>query len=107
MFSVKVKHHSEMSKQAKRTLVFLCIAELLAMSLWFAGTAVLPQLAREWNVGLNVTSWLTLAVQLGFVFGALAASVLNLSDVFSAPRLVVVCTVLAAVANAVFALTAT
>lgn len=77
------------------------------MSLWFAGTAVLPELAREWQAGLNVTSWLTLAVQLGFVTGALLSSVLNLSDVFSAPRLVAICAVLAAIANAVFAFAAT
>jgi MFS family permease len=89
-----------------RVLILLALAELMAMSLWFTGTAVLPQLVRQWNAGLAVGSWLTTAVQLGFVAGALLSALLNLSDVFSAPRLVVVSAVLAAAANAGFALVA-
>ncbi len=77
------------------------------MSLWFAGTAVLPQLARVWGAGIGVTSWLTLAVQLGFVTGALLSAIFNLADVFHAPRLVVISMIAAAAANFGFALTAT
>ena len=33
-----------------RTLALLAIAELLGMSLWFSGSAVVPALAREWNL---------------------------------------------------------
>ena len=73
------------------------------MSLWFAGTAVLPQLAQQWRAGLGVTAWLTLAVQLGFVLGALLSAVFNLADVFSAPRLLVVSTIAAALFNLGFA----
>ena len=76
------------------------------MSLWFAGTAVLPQLAAVWGVGLGVISWLTLAVQLGFVTGALLSAILNLADIFHAPRLVVFSMLAAAAANLGFALTA-
>lgn len=76
------------------------------MSLWFAGTAVLPQLAMVWRTGLGVTSWLTLAVQLGFVTGALLAAIFNLADVFHAPRLVMISMIAAAFANTGFALTA-
>lgn len=89
-----------------RTLTLLSLAELLAMSLWFAGTAVLPQLANEWHAGLALTSWLTLAVQLGFVTGALLSATLNLADVFSAPRVFVISSLLAAFANAMFGATA-
>jgi MFS family permease len=90
-----------------RVLVLLSLAELLAMSLWFTGTAVLPQLARAWNAGLSVTAWLTIAVQLGFVAGALLIAVLNLADVLSAPRLFVASALLAAAANAAFGSAAT
>lgn len=89
-----------------RTLTLLSLAELLAMSLWFAGTAVIPQLANEWHAGLALTSWLTLAVQLGFVTGALLSATLNLADVFSAPRVFAISALLAAFANAMFAATA-
>ena len=34
-----------------RALAYLSIAELLALSLWFSATAVLPALAREWKLG--------------------------------------------------------
>ncbi len=89
---------------ATTTLILLCVAELLAMSLWFAGTAVLPQLAQQWHAGLGVTAWLTLAVQLGFVLGALLSAIFNMADVFSAPRVLVVSAVAAAIFNLGFAM---
>lgn len=88
-------------------LILLSLAELLAMSLWFAGTAVLPQLAAIWAAGLGVTSWLTLAVQLGFVTGALLSAIFNLADIFPAPRLVVISMIAAGAANVGFAFAAT
>src|SRR3954462_13273863 len=89
-----------------RTLALLALAELLAMSLWFTGTAVLPELMRRWSGGLGLGSWLTIAVQLGFVAGALLIAIFNLSDVFRAPRIFVVCAVAAAASNALFAFVA-
>jgi MFS family permease len=86
-----------------RTLVLLAIAELLAMSLWFTGTALLPELARRWNAGLGLASWLTTAVQIGFVAGALLSAVFNLADVFRPARIFVICALAGAVANAAFA----
>ena len=91
---------------SSKILSLLCIAELLALSLWFSGTAVLPQLAAQWHAGTNVTSWLTLAVQLGFVCGALLSATFNLADILKAPRLVAVCMVLGAACNVGFALSA-
>lgn len=73
------------------------------MSLWFSGTAVLPQLAQQWHAGLGVAAWLTLAVQLGFVLGALLSAIFNFADVLSAPRVLVVSTVAAAIFNLGFA----
>src|SRR5215467_6784239 len=97
-----ISEHS--APRRNRVLILLATAELLAMSLWFTGTAVLPQLVRQWHASLAVGSWLTTAVQLGFVAGALISALLNLSDIFSAPRVAVACALLAAAANAGFAL---
>ncbi len=72
------------------------------MSLWFTGTAVLPQLSLLWASGIAVSSWLTIAVQLGFVAGALIISILNLSDIFRPTRVFVVCALAAAAVNAAF-----
>src|SRR3954463_8956420 len=95
-----------MDSRAKRTLIVLSVAELLAMSLWFAGTAVLPQLAQIWKTDLGVSAWLTLAVQLGFVLGALLLATFNISDVFHAPRVLAISAVAGALCNAGFAFTA-
>ena len=65
------------------TLLSLSLAELLAMSLWFSASAVTPVLMREWGLTGGQAAWLTMAVQLGFVAGALAVSILNLADRFS------------------------
>jgi MFS family permease len=64
-----------------RALGLVAVAELLAMSLWFSATAAAPELASEWSLTASETAWLTIAVQLGFVAGALLSSVLTLSDV--------------------------
>jgi hypothetical protein len=59
------------------------VAELLAMSLWFSGSAVAPALRSEWGLSESGGAWLTLAVQLGFVAGTLVSALGNLPDVFS------------------------
>lgn len=71
-----------------RTLLLLALAELLAMGLWFSATAVVPALTRHWAIGATQAAWLTMAVQLGFVTGALASAVTNLPDLVE-PRKVV------------------
>lgn len=64
-----------------RALVLVGIAELFAMTLWFSGTAVGPELAAAWNLSTAETAWLTNAVQLGFVVGALLSASLTIADV--------------------------
>lgn len=93
---------SESKKRARRMLWVVAAAELLAGSLWFAGTLAIPALREVWQANLATASWLTMAVQLGFVVGALAAAVFNLPDVFSASKVFAVSSVAAAVANALF-----
>jgi MFS family permease len=83
-----------------RTLALLALAELLAMSVWFSASAVVPQLTAEWGLSGAQQSWLTMSVQVGFVAGALLSAILNLADRLPAQRLFAVCAVLAAGANA-------
>jgi MFS family permease len=70
-----------------RALALLAAALVLAMTTWFSATAVVPQLRDEWSLGDNEAAWLTIAVQLGFVAGALLSAALTLPDVVS-PRIV-------------------
>ncbi len=65
----------------------LAAAELLAMSLWFSATAVVPALMDHWQVSSGQAAWLTMSVQLGFVAGAVASALLNIADLLS-PRIV-------------------
>ncbi len=83
-----------------RILVLLSAAELLAMSLWFAATAVAPQLAARWQLSAPQAGWLTTVVQLGFVAGTATAAVLNLADLIPARRYFAGAALLAAAANA-------
>lgn len=91
-----------------RILMLLAIAELLAMSLWFVGSVIMGDApvasGAIFDRWIALRSWLTIAVQLGFVAGALSIAFFNLSDHFKAPRVFAACSVLAAVANAAVAL---
>jgi hypothetical protein len=80
-------------------LALVSSAELLAMGLWFSGSAVAPQLAREWSLSSAQVSWLTMSVQLGFVAGALASALLNIPDRVPVRALVGSGTALAALAS--------
>ncbi|HKV07655.1 MAG TPA: MFS transporter, partial [Thermoanaerobaculia bacterium] len=78
----------------------LAASVLLAMTVWFSASAVLPQLTAEWNLSDALRSWLTMSVQIGFVVGALLSAVLNLSDRIPAHRLFAVSALAAALSNA-------
>src|SRR5215471_12039526 len=90
-----------------RALLLLSLAELLAMSLWFTGTAVLPQVQTMWHSGLELAAWLTIAVQIGFSLGALMFALFNISDIYSPISVFVVSACAAAAANAAFISAAT
>lgn len=83
-----------------RMLALLSLAELLGMSLWFAGSAVAPQLQARWQLSGSEVGWLTTMVQLGFVAGTALSAMLNLADIIPARRLFASAAFLGAVANA-------
>src|SRR5437773_7932031 len=83
-----------------RMLTILATAELFGMSLWFAASAVSPQLAQSWSLTRGEAAWLTTIVQLGFVCGTAAAAVLNLADVLPSRWYFAVAAIIGAAANA-------
>jgi MFS family permease len=83
-----------------RTLALLTSAELLGMSLWFAASAVAPQLAERWSLGAGQAAWLTTIVQLGFVCGTALAALLNLADILPSRLFFAVAALAGATANA-------
>jgi MFS family permease len=78
----------------------LAIAMTLAMTTWFSATAVLPQLRFLWAVPSSEIAWLTAAVQVGFIVGAIVAALTNLSDLGRPQVVVFVSAIGAATANA-------
>lgn len=84
----------------RRALVVIAGSQLLVLTLWFSASAVAPQLERAWALSAGETAGLTLAVQIGFVAGALASALGNAADVIPARRLFLASAVAGAGANA-------
>lgn len=80
-------------------LSILAIAMLLAMTTWFSATAVVPQLAQHWEISTGRAAWLTIAVQIGFVLGALGSALFNLADRVAPRRLMLLGALGAGAAN--------
>jgi MFS family permease len=89
-----------------RALLLISIAIFFAMSLWFGVSAVGPQIAQEWHLDAGTTTWLTLAVQLGFVAGTLISATINLADIIHPRPLIALCALIGAITNAIFAFAA-
>jgi MFS family permease len=87
-----------------RALALLAAAELLAMTLWFSASAVGPELAAAWDLSAAETAWLTNAVQLGFVVGAVLSAALTVSDVVAPRYLFAASAAVGALATALIAL---
>ena len=81
-------------------LALLSTAELLGMSLWFAASAVAPQLSEVWDVDSTQAGWLTTIVQLGFVTGTAVTAALNLADIVPSRLLFASAALAGAIANA-------
>jgi len=81
-------------------LAALALAMLLGMTTWFSATAVVPQLEAIWAITPGQAAWLTIAVQLGFVIGALGSAILNIADLIAPRRLMLYGATGAAAANA-------
>jgi MFS family permease len=95
-----LSHDSYTPTEAWGQLVIIALAEFLGMTLWFSATAVTPSLARELQMSATQSSWLTMAVQGGFVLGTLLAAAINVADLVAGRTLVCAGAVGGAAANA-------
>ena len=83
-----------------RNLIFLAVAELLAMTLWFSASAVLPQLKAEYALSGTAQSWMTMSVQIGFVVCAFISAFFNIADRYSTRALFTIAALSGAFMNA-------
>ncbi|MBW7882508.1 MAG: MFS transporter [Caldilineaceae bacterium] len=83
-----------------RALSLLAVTLVLSMSTWFSASAVIPQLREAWELTPSAAAWLTIAVQIGFVCGAIVSSVFNLPDIVAPRHVILGGAIGAATANA-------
>ncbi|MCZ7423372.1 MFS transporter [Verrucosispora sp. WMMA2121] len=83
----------------------IAAVQVLSLAVWFSASAVVPALRESWQIGAAASVWLTASVQLGFVAGAVASTVLNLADRVRPHLLMAGSATLAAACTGVFALT--
>lgn len=63
-----------------RAIALVAVCEVMALSLWFSATAVLPALKAQASLDAFHASLFTSLVAVGFVFGTLTSAVLGLAD---------------------------
>jgi MFS family permease len=88
------------SQERWLALALMATTLVLAMSTWFSASAVLPRVRELWNLSPGVSAWLTIAVQVGFVCGAIVSSLLNLPDIVAPRHVILGGAIGAAVTNA-------
>ncbi len=69
--------------RGKWILPVIVISQFCCTSLWFAGNAVMGNLAIDFNLDDSALGHLTSAVQFGFISGTLVYALLTISDRFS------------------------
>lgn len=93
-----------MLHRARDQILVLMLAVVLGMTPWLSATVAAPAMALEWDMSGELTSWLTLSVQLGFVVGACVSAGLLLSDRLHPQRFAAWSAVAAAAATAALAI---
>jgi MFS family permease len=83
-----------------RSILFLALATLMAMAVWFSASAIVSDLTRLLNLDENGKAWLTMSVQIGFVVGAFGSSLLTLADRIPPRRFFFISSLLAAASTA-------
>lgn len=82
-----------------RILPVIVISQFFCTSLWFAGNAVMTDIARQLHLESTYLAYLTSAVQAGFITGTLIFAVFSISDRFSPSLVFFSCAIIAAVVN--------
>lgn len=83
----------------KRILPVIIIAQFFCTSVWFAGNAIMGDIARQLHLEPSYLAHLTSAVQLGFIAGTLIFAVLSIADRFSPVKVFCCCAMIAATIN--------
>lgn len=94
--SASIRHHPSV------VLGIISLAELFALSIWFSASAIVPELEKQWNTNSFWGGWITGAVQVGFVVGALISASYSLADRFNPRKLFAAAALMGSLANGLF-----
>ncbi|WP_295796742.1 MFS transporter [Mucilaginibacter sp.] len=83
----------------KRILPVIVLSQFFCTSLWFAGNAVMADMAKQLRLQPSYLAYLTSAVQSGFIAGTLVFAILSIADRFSPSRVFFTCAIVAALIN--------
>lgn len=86
-------------KKMNRILPVIVVSQFFCTSLWFAGNAVMADIAKQLHLEPAYLAYLTSAVQAGFIAGTLIFAILSISDRFSPSLVFFTCAIVAAVIN--------
>ena len=95
-----LRHEDAPIPHQRRALLAIAGSQLLVLTLWFSASAAAPQLEVDWGLSSGETAGLTLAVQIGFVLGALGSAALAFADAVPARQLFTLAALTGAAANA-------
>ena len=87
------------SPRPAHILPVLIVSQFAGTSLWFAGNAVLNDLAQAWQLAPTALGAITSAVQAGFICGTLVFAILALADRLSPRKVFLGCAAAGALAN--------
>jgi len=83
----------------KRVLPVIVLSQFFCTSLWFAGNAVISDIAIQLHLKTAYLAYLTSAVQAGFITGTLVFALSGIADRFLPGRVFFVCAIAAAIIN--------
>lgn len=80
-------------------LPILVIAQFFCTSLWFAGNAIISDIARDLHLDQSFLAHLTSAIQFGFITGTFVFAVFTIADRFSPSLVFCISSILAGIFN--------
>lgn len=83
-------------------LIWVTLAEVLAMSLWFSASAVSSTLVTVMKLSPYQVPWITASVQIGFVVGAMLSAIFNIQDRINPRLLFPASAIMASIFNLLF-----
>ncbi len=90
---------AKVKQEMKRILPTIVIAQFFCTSLWFAGNAVMGDIALQFKLSPSYLAYLTNCVQAGFIVGTLLFAIWSIADRFSPVKVFFICASIAAGVN--------